>query len=81
VTVAEIDIIRRIEAKENDPPPIEVLHNYKPGDMVRLIEDIYALMPPAKVIALLRGGRIKVEVQLMRRAVLIEVYPHQIEAM
>ena len=75
----DIDIIRLIEAGLNTPPPKHLVHKFKTGDKVRFADDLRSRWPPGRIIRLAKSGRIGVETILLGRAVLIEVYPHQIE--
>lgn len=77
----DIQIIRLIEAGLNMPPPITPVHNYKPGDKVRFVDDKMGNWPSGKVMKLAADGRISVEVYLMRRMVPVTVLPHQIGRM
>lgn len=75
----DIEIIRRIEAEANEPPPIKPVHNFKIAEKVRFIDDLMNQWPPGKIVKLASDGRISVEVYLMGRMVPISVLPHQIE--
>lgn len=79
LTNADIETIRRIEADENEPPPIKAQHAFKPGEQVKIIDGEMARWPCGKIERLLGDGRISVEVFLMGRMVPIKVLPHQIE--
>ena len=76
---ADIQIIRRIEIGLNTPLPQIALHNFKPGEKVRFVDDLVGRWPPGIITKLAREGRISVEVALMGRKVKITVLPHQIE--
>jgi transcription antitermination factor NusG len=76
----DIEIIRRIEAGLNLPPPVTPFHNFNLGDKVRFIDDILGRWPVLKITGLSKDGRISVEGYLMGRMVPIRsVLPHQIE--
>lgn len=78
---ADIEIIRRIEAGANEPPPITPVHNFKIGEKVRFVDDIMSAWPPGVIVRLYNDGRITVEVHLIGRMVPVVVLPHQIGRM
>lgn len=73
--------IRKIEGDLNTPQPKKTLHNFRPGQKVRFIEDLLTGWPPGKVARLADDGRIVIETELMGRSVPFTVWPHQIERM
>jgi transcription antitermination factor NusG len=84
---ADIVTIRGIEAGLNTPAPVKPVHpvpvkpvhNFKNGEKVRFTDDIMGRWPIGRIVSLARDGRIGVEVSLMRRKVVVTVFPHQIE--
>lgn len=79
LTNADIEKIRRIEAGQNEPPPIKPIHNFKTGQKVRFCDENPIAWPPGKIVRLNGDGRIVVEVYLFGRMVPMTVLPHQIE--
>lgn len=77
----DIEIIRLIEAGMNLPLPTKTNHRFKVGDRVRFIDDILGRWPSGKVIGLVNGEGISVEVPMLGRFVAITARAHQIEAM
>lgn len=75
----DIGIIRKIETGLNTPKPEATAHDFKEGDKVRFVDDIYRNWPPGRVIKLAKDGRIIVEVALKGRVVPFTVFPFQIE--
>lgn len=80
VRESDIETIRRIEAGLNLPPPIGVMHNFAPGDKVRICDDLYSNWQKGTVNRLETDGRISVDVPgLFGRVTPVQFYPHQIE--
>lgn len=80
ISQADIDLIRRIEARENTPVPGGI-HSFKLGQKVRFTEDVHKSWPPGVISRLYKDGRIGIDTPVLGRIVEFCVYPHQIEAM
>lgn len=76
---ADIEIIRSIEGGLNLPFDPKTAHRFRPGDAVRLTDDLLRLWPSGRVRRLADDGRIMVEVPLLGRIVPVTAFPHQIE--
>ena len=79
--VADIDLIKKIENGLNAPsaPPVgKAVHQFKIGEKVRFVDDLYRRWPPGKITWLADEGRISVETNLMGQAVAVTVLSSQI---
>jgi transcription antitermination factor NusG len=75
----DIVIIHKVEQGLNGPPPpMKYVHNFKPGQKIKFLDDDLSRWGTGKVARLLKDGRISVEVPLMGRMTTVIVNPDQI---
>jgi transcription antitermination factor NusG len=74
----DIVLIHKIEQGLNRPPAAKVVHNFKRGDKVRCIDDVYRRLAGV-VTKCQRNGYIDIEVNMWGRMQPLTVLPHQIE--
>lgn len=80
--LSELDIvlIHKIERGLDRPLAVKPVHNFKPGDKVTFVDDVYRTWKGGIVTKCARDGHISVDVNMMGCIRSVTVLPHQIEA-